>query len=282
MHKNMSENKSENKLENIIEIEDLRFAYAEGDEVLHGVSLNVKRGEWLAVLGANGSGKSTLARHINGLLSPAAGRVRVAGREVGDYARVQELRRLVGIVFQNPDNQIVGNSVEEDTAFGPENLGVPRAEMRERIAAALAQVGLAGLEKADPNELSGGQKQRLAIAGALAMQPQVLILDEATSMLDPVGRAEVLALLRDLHAKGLTIIMITHDMSEVMLADRAAVLLAGRLEFCDTPAAVFGRSDDLARCHIELPPVTELGVRLGLPGCMDLAELLRRLEDGRQ
>lgn len=268
----------ENIAENIIEIDGLHFGYDEEREVLHGVSLGVRRGEWLAVLGANGSGKSSLARHINGLLLPTAGRVMVAGREVREYANVQDLRRLVGIVFQNPDNQIVGNSVEEDCAFGPENLGVPRAEMRRRISEALALCGLRGLEAADPNELSGGQKQRLAIAGALAMQPQVLILDEATSMLDPVGRAEVLGLLGELHDKGLTILMITHDMSEVLLADRALVLLDGRPELDGTPAEIFAMTDDLQRCHIELPPVTELGNRLGYPGCCDLAELVARIK----
>lgn len=265
--------------ENIIEIENVHFGYEDEREVLHGVSLAVRHGEWLAVLGANGSGKSTLARHINGLLLPTDGRVMVAGREVRDYTQVQDLRRLVGIVFQNPDNQIVGNSVEEDCAFGPENLGIPRGEMRRRIGEALALCGLNGMENTDPNELSGGQKQRLAIAGALTMQPQVLILDEATSMLDPVGRAEVLGLLGELHAQGLTIVMITHDMSEVLLADRALVLLEGRLELTGTPAEVFAMTDDLRRCHIELPPVTELGNRLGYPGCCDLADLIERIRE---
>lgn len=265
----------------MFKIENLCFAYENGREVLHDVSLDIARGEWLAILGANGSGKSTLARHLNGLLLSAKGQVYVDGREVRDYRQVQELRRLVGIVFQNPDNQIVGNSVEEDTAFGPENLGIPRPEMRERIAEALALVGLQGYEQADPAQLSGGQKQRLAIAGALAMRPQALILDEATSMLDPAGRAEVLAVLRRLHGQEMTIIMITHDMSEVLLADRAVVLLAGRLEFDGTPAEVFARGADLRRCHIELPPITELGERLGLHGCMDMDGLLRRLENQR-
>lgn len=264
--------------ENIIEIDGLHFGYDEEREVLHGVSLTVRCGEWLALLGANGSGKSTLARHINGLLTASAGSVAVCGRAVPDYVQVQELRRRVGIVFQNPDNQIVGNSVEEDCAFGPENLGVERGEMRRRIAEALARCGLSGLEKADPNELSGGQKQRLAIAGALAMEPEILILDEATSMLDPVGRAEVLGLMEELHEQGLTVVMITHDMSEVLLADRAVVLLNGQVELSGTPTEIFARTEDLRRCHIELPPVTELGVKLGLPGCVDLADLVARIK----
>lgn len=262
----------------MFQIEDLTFTYENGTKALDGVSLHIRRGEWFAVLGANGSGKSTLARHLNGLLLPASGRVLVCGREVCDYADIRELRRLVGLVFQNPDNQIVGNSVEEDVAFGLENLGVPRDEMRRRIDAALAQVGLAGLEQADPATLSGGQKQRLAIAGALAMQPQALILDEATAMLDPAGAAEVLRLLGELHRGGLTIVMITHNMSEAAAADRAAVLSGGRLAFCGTPQEVFAAGDMLAACHLELPPAAALGARLGVPGCMDLAALVDRLQ----
>ncbi len=262
----------------MFQIEDLTFTYENGTKALDGVSLHIRRGEWFAVLGANGSGKSTLARHLNGLLLPAAGRVLVGGREVRDYADIRELRRLVGLVFQNPDNQIVGNSVEEDVAFGLENLGVPRDEMRRRIDAALRQVGLAGLEQADPATLSGGQKQRLAIAGALAMQPQALILDEATAMLDPAGAAEVLRLLGELHREGLTIVMITHNMSEVCAADRAAVLSGGRLAFCGTPQEVFAAGEMLAECHLELPPAAALGAMLGVSGCMDPAALVDRLQ----
>lgn len=268
-------------MNNLIEIENLRFAY-EGREVLHGVNMSIGKGEWVAVLGANGSGKSTMARHINGLLQADSGEVRVSGKSVGEYEKVQDLRRLVGIVFQNPDNQIVGNSVEEDTAFGPENLGVPRDEMKQRIADALKNCGLSGMEKVSPAALSGGQKQRLAIAGALAMQPQVLILDEATSMLDPVGRAEVLNLLQKLHAFGMTIVMITHDMSEVLLADRAVVLSDGRVVMMGTPAEIFRESDKLAGYHLDLPPITQLGNRLGLAGCMSLAELLNRVRQARE
>lgn len=264
--------------ENMFQIEDLTFTYENGTKALSGVTLDIRRGEWFAVLGANGSGKSTLARHLNGLLLPAAGKVAVCGREVREYADIKELRRRVGLVFQNPDNQIVGNSVEEDVAFGLENLGVPREEMRRRITEVLRQVGLAGLEQADPATLSGGQKQRLAIAGALAMQPQALILDEATAMLDPAGAAEVLRLLGDLHREGLTIVMITHNMSEVVAANRAAVLSGGRLVFCGTPQEVFAAGDMLRACHLELPPAAALGEMLGIPGCIDLAALLERLQ----
>lgn len=258
-------------------LENLSFTYQGGRRALADVSLHIPQGEWCAVVGANGSGKSTLARHLNGLLQATSGQVLVAGRQVADYTNIQELRRLVGIVFQNPDNQIVGNSVEEDVAFGLENLGVPRPEQRRRISEVLAMVGLAGKEKLDPSTLSGGQKQRLAIAGALAMQPQALILDEATSMLDPVGAAEVLSVLRGLHSQGLTVIMITHNMSEVLEADRVVVLHQGRLMLEAAPKEVFRHIEELERWHIELPPVTMLGKLLDEPGCLTLEELIERL-----
>ncbi len=261
----------------MFKLEDVCYGYTDGRLALNKVNLQVRPGEWLAVLGANGSGKSTLARHLNGLLRAGSGRVLVAGRLVEDYQNLQDLRRLVGIVFQNPDNQIVGNSVEEDVAFGLENLGVPRPEMRERIAWALQLVGLSGREKVDPSALSGGQKQRLAIAGALAMQPKALLLDEATSMLDPVGVAEVLQVLQGLHAQGLTIVMITHNMSEVLYTDRAVVMAEGRLLLDKPPQELFAHTKDLAQWHIELPGVTQLGNLLGMSGCLDLTQLLDAL-----
>ena len=260
-------------------LENLVYEYTGGRRALDGVSLQVPKGQWLAVLGANGSGKSTLARHLNGLLQPTAGRVWVAGRPLEEYADIQQLRRLVGIVFQNPDNQIVGNSVEEDVAFGLENLGVPRPEMRRRIGEALQMVGLAGREKVDPAALSGGQKQRLAIAGALAMQPQALLLDEATSMLDPVGVAEVLEVLRRLHQQGLSIVMITHNMSEVLFCDQAVVLAGGRVQLPPMPPAeLFAHTQELARWHIELPAVTQLGCLLGVEGCLSLPQLVEAMK----
>lgn len=260
-------------------LENLVYEYAGGRRALDGVSLQVPKGQWLAVLGANGSGKSTLARHLNGLLQPTAGCVLVAGRPLEEYTDIQQLRRLVGIVFQNPDNQIVGNSVEEDVAFGLENLGLPRPEMRRRIGEALQMVGLAGREKVDPAALSGGQKQRLAIAGALAMQPQALLLDEATSMLDPVGVAEVLEVLRRLHRQGLTIVMITHNMSEVLFCDQAVVLAEGCVQLPpQPPMELFARTAELARWHIELPPVTQLGLLLGVEGCLSLPQLVEAMK----
>lgn len=262
----------------MFQLENLIYEYESGKRALDGVTLNIPKGEWWAIVGANGSGKSTLARHLNGLLLAKSGRVLVCGKEVRDYENVQDLRRLVGIVFQNPDNQIVGNSVEDDVAFGLENLGVERTEMRRRITEALKMVGLAGREEVDPSALSGGQKQRLAIAGALAMQPQALILDESTSMLDPVGAAEVLQLLRDLHRQGLTIIMITHDMSEVLQADKVAVMSNGKLMLTATPREVFARSSDLQKWHIELPLITQLGDMLDVPGCLAVQDLLDGLK----
>lgn len=274
------------KLEDVSYAYDIEAAPEQGiqqppnrRQALCGVTLQMKKGEWWAILGANGSGKSTLARHLNGLLPATSGRVEVCGREVRDYAQMQDLRRLVGIVFQNPDNQIVGNSVEEDVAFGLENLGTARPVMRRRISEVLKMVGLSGRETVDPAALSGGQKQRLAIAGALAMQPQALILDEATSMLDPVGQAEVLDLLQKLHGDGLTVVMITHNMSEVLLADKVAVMSEGRLMMTGTPAEIFAKSDELQKWHIELPLITQLGNKLGVAGCTDLAELLQKLEE---
>lgn len=259
-------------------LEEVCYEYSGGRLALDKVNLRVPHGEWLAVLGANGSGKSTLVRHLNGLLRAKSGQVWIDSRPVEEYTNLQELHRLVGIVFQNPDNQIVGNSVEEDVAFGLENLGVPREEMRRRIAWALELVGLSGREKVDPAALSGGQKQRLAIAGALAMQPAALLLDEATSMLDPVGCAEVMQVLQSLHRQGLTIVMITHNMSEVLPADRALVMAEGKLRLAASPQELFTHTEDLARWHIELPAVTQLGNMLGLPGCMSLEQLLDCLD----
>lgn len=259
-------------------LENVTFEYQAGVKALSDVSLHIPKGCWAAIIGANGSGKSTLARHLNGLLTATGGRVLVDGVPVEDYANIQQLRRKVGIVFQNPDNQIVGNSVEEDVAFGPENLGVSRPEMRRRITEVLGMVGLSGRETADPNTLSGGQKQRLAIAGALAMQPEALILDEATSMLDPVGVAEVMEVLRRLHAGGMTIVMITHSMAEVAEAELAVVMANGRLKMAASPAEVFRQEESLAKWHIEVPPVTRLGNMLGISGCLNFDELMQRLD----
>ena len=280
-------------------IKNLTFSYEEGPQrhmVLHDISLHIPKGEWWSIIGANGSGKSTLARHLNGLLVGDTGQVLVDGLDASRPEYQQEIRRRVGIVFQNPDNQIIGNSIEEDVAFGPENMGIPPQEIRQRIQQALAQVGLSGMEKQDPNLLSGGQKQRVAIAGALAMQPEALILDESTAMLDPQGCEEVFAVLKKLHQNGMTIVMITHHMAEVAWSDRVAVLSEGCLRTTGTPAEIFAQTDRLKQWHIELPVISQIGQMLleqgvgqYLPGrtanisaAMSVEALAQALVEGRK
>lgn len=249
----------------MIRFENVRFSYRVPGariEALRGVSFTLRRGETLVVLGANGSGKSTLARLANGLLLPSEGTVGVDGLDTGDPETIWELRRRVGLVFQNPDNQIVGTTVEEDVAFGPENLGVGREEMRERITAALGAVGLTGFELREPHLLSGGQKQRLALAGALAMQPRYLVLDEPTSMLDPEGRAGVLGALARLRAGGHGVIHVTHDLSDAVSADRVLVLVAGEAAFTGTPGELLAVPERLASWGLAAPPIAVLATEL--------------------
>lgn len=249
----------------MLRFDDIAFAYhtaPDGVRALDGVTLSVAPGEEVAVLGANGSGKSTLARLANGILLPQEGSVSVDGIETSDEARIRELRELVGIVFQNPEDQIVATSVEDDVAFGPENLGLHREVIRRRVDDALLAVGLTGLESREPHLLSGGQKQRLAIAGALAMQPSYLVLDEPTSMLDPAGRADVLGIVDRLRAAGHGILHITHDLADVAAADRAVVLDGGRVAFDGTPRSLFEQPELLASCGLELPPAARLASEL--------------------
>jgi len=233
----------------MIEFESVTFRYRSGDaQALSGVSLRFGEGELVAVVGANGSGKSTLARLCDGLLLPSEGRVLVNGIETADPDRVTEVRSLVGMVFQDPDDQIVGTVVEEDCAFGPENLGLPASEIRVRVDAALAAVGLTGLERREPHLLSEGQKQRLAVAGALAMRPRYLVLDEPAAMLDPEGRRAVAAIMARLaHEEGHGVILVTHDAGDVARADRVIGLDAGRVVFDGCPADLLADADALAR-----------------------------------
>ena len=226
----------------IIRAEALRFSYtsAEGvaPVVLDGVDLSIQEGTFVAVLGHNGSGKSTLAKHMNAILLPSGGKVYVDGIDTVDEDRLLDIRRTVGMVFQNPDNQIVANVVEEDVAFAPENLGVPPAEIRERVDDALRAVGMYEFREHAPHLLSGGQKQRVAIAGVIAMQPRCIVLDEPTAMLDPIGRSEVLRTIRDLNRKkGVTVVLITHHMDEAAQADRLVVMTKGRVIADGPPAA---------------------------------------------
>jgi len=248
--------------EPIIRVDDVRFSYNPAGPrpvfALDGITLEVYRGEYLAVVGHNGSGKSTLARHFNALLLPTRGEVWVNGLNTRQRQHRLDIRRAVGMVFQVPDNQIVATVVEEDVAFGPANLGVPEAELRRRVDWALDVVGMQAHRRRAPHLLSSGQKQRVAIAGAIAMLPQVLVLDESTSMLDPAGRDEVLRAVRALNREGTTIVAITHFMHEAAEADRVIVMEGGRLAMQGSPRQVFGQVDRLRELYLDVPPITEL------------------------
>ena len=243
----------------IIKTENLTFSYPaeEGKEAvpaLLGVDLAVERGSFVVVLGHNGSGKSTLAKHLNGVLLPEGGKVWVSGMDTSDESLLLEVRRRVGMVFQNPDNQIVANVVEEDVAFGPENLGVPSEEIRTRVDSALAAVGMTEYARHAPHLLSGGQKQRVAIAGVLAMRPECIVLDEPTAMLDPAGRREVLDTVKRLNREqGITVVLITHHMDEAAQADRLIVMHDGHIMADDSPEQVFQNVDGLRSLGLEVP-----------------------------
>lgn len=243
----------------MIETKDLTFAYpsAEGERstlALDGVSLSIEKGSFVVILGHNGSGKSTLAKMFNAVLLPSGGTVYVDGMDTGNEELLLEIRRRVGMVFQNPDNQIVANVVEEDVAFAPENLGVPSAEIRVRVDRALAAVGMEQFVQHAPHLLSGGQKQRIAIAGVLAMKPKCIVLDEATAMLDPIGRSEVLSTIERLHKQdGITVVLITHHMNEAENADRVIVMNDGRLAMDGTPREVFSRKAELEKLGLTVP-----------------------------
>ena len=247
----------------IIQVRDLHHVYTpekgEPVQALRGIDLDVAEGEYVVILGHNGSGKSTLAKHLNALLLPSQGEVRVNDLNTQDKAHWRAIRNTVGMVFQTPDNQIVATIVEEDVAFGPENLGLPREEIVARVDAALDQVDMQPYRFRPPHQLSGGQKQRICIAGVLAMHPQVLVLDEATAMLDPQGRQEVLAVVRRRHREqGTTVIAITHLMEEAIEADRVIVMDAGRIALQGTPREVFAQAHKLRELHMALPQVTQL------------------------
>lgn len=247
----------------MIEVRDVTFVYPGVDRpALDDVSLSVAPGESVALLGANGSGKSTLARLCNALLLPTSGTVTVDGMDTADEAALWDIRSRVGFVQQNPENQIVGTVAEEDVAFGPENLGVPSDELRRRVDTALEAVGLAGMQRREPHLLSEGQKQRLAIAGALAMQPAYLVLDEATAMLDPAGRADVLAVVSGLKASGVATLVISHHLADVADADRAVVLEHGRVAFSGPVDMLLESPERAAALGLDLPPMALLAARL--------------------
>ena len=250
-------------MSNIIEIRNLVFKYINDEELetvaLDGIDLNIEEGSFVAVLGHNGSGKSTLAKHLNGILQPTEGTVLVAGMDTRDEKLMTDIRRKVGMVFQNPDNQIVANVVEDDVAFGPENLGIESEEIRRRVDEALKAVDMWEFRSHAPHLLSGGQKQRVAIAGVIAMRPHCIVLDEPTAMLDPVGRAEVIETIMRLNKEqGITVVLITHHMSETIDADRLIVMADGRIIDDGTPQQVFANVQKLRDAGLSVPETTQL------------------------
>lgn len=250
----------------MIECRGVSFSYDGAVPALDGVDLNIEDGEFFCILGGNGSGKSTFAKHLNALLQPDAGTVRINGMDASDPELVYDIRSTAGMVFQNPDDQLVATLVEDDVAFGPENLGVPSAQIAQRVREALKGVGLVGFERHETHALSGGQKQRVALAGVLAMEPRVLILDEASSMLDPRGRKGLMKACRALHDRGMTIVMITHFMEEAAEADRVAVFRAGRVAMLGTPEEILTRADELAQLNLDMPASCCLGTALRAKG----------------
>lgn len=249
--------------EEIICIDSISFRYPGTEkDALSKVSLSIKQGDWIALIGPNGSGKSTLSKTINGLLVPYEGEIFVKGMKLQEET-VWEIRRAVGMVFQNPDNQFVGATVEDDVAFGLENIGLSREEIKERIIQSLEQVRMSEFLKKEPARLSGGQKQRVAIAGVLALRPEIIIMDESTAMLDPLGRREVIELVREIKDQyGLTVISITHDIDEASLADQIVILQEGRLIEVASPDTVFARGHELIKMGLDLPFVEKLRLEL--------------------
>ncbi len=254
-----------------VHFDNVKYSYREdgAEYAVNGVTLSVEEGQFVAVLGRNGSGKSTLAKLINALLEPSSGKVTVFGMDTSDPKNTFEIRKSAGMVFQNPDNQTVASIVEDDVAFGPENIGVPRKEIGERIDFALRAVGMEAFRNATPSRLSGGQKQRIAIAGVLAIRPKIMILDESTAMLDPRGRREVMEVIRKLNREqGMTVLLITHFMEEALQADRAVVMHRGEVVMDGTPEEIFARSEELETYNLTLPRAAYICKQLqaaGLP-----------------
>ncbi len=277
----------------MLSVQNVTFRYDEGAKpALDGITLDVQKGEYVAILGANGCGKSTLAKHFNAILLPESGRVLVEGMPTSDEKNLLALRQKVGMVFQNPDNQIVATVVEEDVAFAAENLGVEPHEMRRRVDEAMQLAGIYAYKDKAPHKLSGGQKQRVAIAGVLAMQPDCLVLDEATAMLDPIGRQQVLRTVHRLNReKGITVVQITHYMEEAAMAGRVVVMSAGHVVMDGPPRKVFARADELHALHLDVPQPAELCQllsRQGLPvppgiiGVDECAAALYRMLTGKE
>ena len=277
----------------IVKAAKLVYEYIRRDEeenieevkrAIDGVDVDIKKGDFVAVLGHNGSGKSTLAKHVNGLLLPTEGTVWVGDMDTRDEEHIWDVRKTAGMVFQNPDNQIIGNIVEEDVGFGPENIGVPTEEIWKRVEASLKAVGMTAYRLQSPNKLSGGQKQRVAIAGVMAMKPECIILDEPTAMLDPNGRREVIRTIHELNrAEGITVLLITHYMEEAIEADRIIVMDDGRIVMDGQPREIFSRVKELKSHGLDVPQVTELAWELkeaGMPltdGILSREELVEQL-----
>ncbi len=254
-------------MDDIVRMEHVTFTYPATDvkesfNALNDLTLSIEKGSFVAVIGQNGSGKSTMAKLVNALLLPGEGTVWVNGYDTRDEAHLWDVRQSAGMVFQNPDNQIVSSIVEDDVAFGPENLGVEPAEIRRRVDEALEAVGMTAFRKNAPHLLSGGQKQRIAIAGAIAMRPQCIVFDEPTAMLDPKGRKEVMRIIRQLHAEGITCILITHFMEEAAQADRIVILNDGRIYMDGTPREIFTDRDSLMALGLDVPMAVDLSYQL--------------------
>lgn len=266
---------------NILEAEALKFAYISEDETYHfalnGIDLEIKEGEFVVILGHNGSGKSTFARLVNALNTPTSGALRVAGMDTAVEKNQLAIRKTAGMVFQNPDNQLVATVVDEEVAFGPENLGVPREEILKRVQESLEMVGMEKYKKRAPHMLSGGQKQRIAIASTLAMHPKMIIFDEATAMLDPKGREDILKIIRRLNAQGMTILLITHFMEEAVDADQVVVMNNGFLLKKGTPREIFFDENLLQEASLLPPFAAQLSMELGKAG-LDVAPALKREE----
>lgn len=259
---------------NFIKTENVEFVYRTGEEespgfkALSGINASIEKGEFVVIIGRNGSGKSTFARLLNALLLPTDGAVYINGMDTRNESNVWNVRRTAGMVFQNPDNQIIGTTVEEDVAFGPENMGVPPEQIRVRVDEALRAVGIYALRKNAPHLLSGGQKQRVGIAGILAMKPECIILDESTAMLDPVGREEVMDTIRKLNREeGITVILITHHMNEAAESDRVIVIDKGEVVQDGSPKKVFSKVEEVKALGLDVPQVTELFHELNKDGC---------------
>ncbi|MDD4565277.1 MAG: energy-coupling factor transporter ATPase [Eubacteriales bacterium] len=254
-------------MNHIISIEDLVFEYEREEKLepikaLDNVNIKIKKGSFIAIIGSNGSGKSTLAKNINALLLPSSGAVYVKGFNTTDETKLWEIRQTAGMVFQNPDNQLVSSIVEDDVAFGPENLGVEPAEIRKRVDNSLCAVNMYEERKKAPHLLSGGQKQRIAIAGVIAMKPECIILDEPTAMLDPHGRYEVMEIIERLHNEGITVILITHFMEETTRAERVIIMDAGKVAIDGAPAAVFANAKKIKELGLDVPFIVEIAERL--------------------